>query len=246
MATVAIVVSSKGFHWEELAVAFREFDESGIDTRFFTPIGEQARPDPLSVRVTRMLCYIGWGVSEEMAPHSRFGRELETCLTGTLPVSRLNTDEVDAIYIPGGHGCLFDVNHNPGVHVVIRELYAKNKILSAVCHATSTFAYVEANGDSIVKGKRVTGFPELLDRFLVLIGGVHPAYLPLPFSNERVLRKAGARNEWWDILQAILDPAYMCVDWPFITGVGPKAARKVARTVVKHIKGGSYRKVPDF
>jgi putative intracellular protease/amidase len=128
------------------------------------------------------------------------------------------------------------VNRDETLHEKIAELYRTGKMLSAVCHATSTFALVKMNGRSIAIGKTLTGFPQVLDDVLIPTRGVHPEFLPLPFSNERTLRENGVRVPTFDPLRASLNPRHMCVSLPFITGVGPKSARPVARALVSVLR----------
>ncbi len=134
------------------------------------------------------------------------------------------------------------MNRNERLHDVIRRLYERGCVLSGVCHATSTFAFVMSHGRSIVHGHAMTGFPHALDRTLIPLGFVHPSFVPLPIVNDEELRRAGAELSGVDEARAVLDPRWVRVSLPFITGVGPKAARGVARQVVKALaKRASYR-----
>lgn len=150
--------------------------------------------------------------------------------------------EYDALYLPGGHGCLFDVNTNTTLHGKIRELYEARKILSAVCHATSTFALVKVAGRSIAEGQLLTGFPQVMDDLLIPAHAVDERFLPLPLSNERVLREEGALPAF-DALRGSLNPRHMCVSLPFITGGGPKSARPVARAVITTLRAHGVGRV---
>jgi hypothetical protein len=68
------------------------------------------------------------------------------------------------------------------------------------------------------------------------LGGVAKEFLPMPFSNDRALQDAGADLNWVNQLLAALNPAYVRVDPPFVSGMGPKAARPVARTVLRKMR----------
>ena len=232
---IAMVVSTIGYHWEEVYGAYTEFRKAGYEVQFYTVDGKLPQPDPLSLKITGPLSWVGMGISRGIAPDSPAGRELAGRLASVRPLAELNPDEVDALYLPGGHGCLFDMNRSPALHRVIAALYRQGKPLAGVCHATSTYAFVEENGESIVKGKKLTGFPQALDDLLSGLGGVAAAFLPLPFSNDRALQDAGAQLTWVNQLLAALNPGYVRVDPPFVSGMGPKAARPVARAVVREL-----------
>ncbi len=104
--------------------------------------------------------------------------------------------------------------------------------VTGVCHATSTYAFVEDEKGPIVKGKAFTGFPEFVDTIMSTAGLVQKEFLPIPFSNDQALEDAGADLKWRHKLLAALNPRYTRVDWPFVTGMGPKAARSVARAII--------------
>jgi hypothetical protein len=58
-------------------------------------------------------------------------------------------------------------------------------------------------------------------------------FLPLPLVNDEELIKAGAKLKKADIIEAIANPFTIRVSPPFVTGVGPKAASRVARRVIQ-------------
>jgi putative intracellular protease/amidase len=227
-----MVVSTVGFHWEELFRAYWEFRRAEYAIDLYSVDGSPARPDPLSVTVTGPGAIAGIGVLPHIAPSTRRGHELRAALDEIAPLQQLDADMVDALYLPGGHGCLSDVNRNLRLHSAIGRMYVRGCVLSGVCHATSTFAFVTVNGRSIVTGHELTGFPHALDRTLIALGLVRPEFLPLPLVNDEELRRGGAKLSLLDEARAVVNPRLMRVSLPFITGVGPKAAGRVAREVV--------------
>lgn len=237
--TVAIVVSEKGYHWEELRDAWVEFERAGFTSRFFTPTGAAPAPDPRSVRHSHALARaLGDGTSREEGPESEDGRRLVQALAHVRPVAELDARAVDALYLPGGHGALFDVDANPDVHRAIERLHAAGLPLTGVCHATSAFAGARAtSGRPLVEGRALTGFPAPLDTALVALGMVEPHFLPFPRINDAVLREAGARLGPARVAAAMLNPLYVVEDGPFITGTGPKSAAGVARRLVRRLQG---------
>jgi putative intracellular protease/amidase len=231
MKRIAMVLSTVGYHWEEAFAAYRAFRDARFDVQPFTVDGQPPTPDPYSLAQTGPLSLLGLGVSRRISPKSRKGHEFRELVARAQSVNELRAADFDALYLPGGHGCLFDVNRNPALHACVRELYGKGAILGAVCHATSTFAFVTLDGKSIVHGHALTGFPDPLDRMLIKVGAVHERFLPLPLVNDDELRKAGAKLSRADVAKAMFNPSYMRVSPPFVTGTGPKAARRVAQTI---------------
>jgi putative intracellular protease/amidase len=230
-----MIVSTVGFHWEEVFSAYWEFRDAGWEVSLYSVNGAPARPDPMSLRITGPGALAGLGISPFIAPSTAKGRTLRRALDEIQPLDQLDPRGLDTIYLPGGHGCLFDVNRNGRLHEVIGTLHRRGCVLGAVCHATSTFAFVEAveaERRSIVAGHRLTGFPHALDRALIALGLVHSDYLPLPLINDDELRRAGAKLSHLDEWMAVADPRLMRVSFPFVTGMGPKAAGKVARKMI--------------
>jgi len=232
MPKTVMVVSTTGYHWEEVFGAYREFKNAGWTIDFFTVDGKPPKPDPVSLKLTGPFSLFGFGIARSISPQTPLGQEIEQKLQQARALSEIQLQGVDVLYLPGGHGCLFDMNSNKNLHQIIGKLYAQNIILSGVCHATSTFAFTKEQDRSIVDGKKLTGFPDILDCILVAIGAVDKRFLPIPLSNEKELRKAGAKSSWVQRLFALGNPTHTVVDKPFVTGVGPKAAKRVAQKVI--------------
>ncbi|MGZ3690367.1 MAG: DJ-1/PfpI family protein, partial [Pseudobdellovibrio sp.] len=230
---IAIPVSAVGYHWEELMAAYIQFKKQNIEVDLFTPGGKPAVADPTTVIKTGPISLLGFGTPTSIAPDTEIGHELSEKLKSVKPVSEMRTKDYVAIYIPGGHGCLQDINRDSQLHEKILEFYRDKKILGGVCHATSTFALVQDGGAAITRGKKMTGFPDFLDAGLVSVGMVPKQFLPLPISNDQLLEKSGAQLGFFAKLWAVLWPAYYRVDAPFVTGMGPKAAKQVAVEMIK-------------
>ncbi len=232
MPRIAMVISTVGYHWEELFAAYDVFEQAGVGLELYTVDGSPPKPDPLSVKKSPLFM-VGLGVSAAIAPDTDKGIALRGRLLEVAPLSALDPSRVDAIYLPGGHGCLFDINTNATLHRKIADLFSRGAILSGVCHATSTFSYVTVNGQPITRGHALTGFPNPLDQTLIRLGLVHPEFLPLPLINDDELRRGGAKLSKRDVLGATLNPRTTRISLPFITGVGPKAAAPVAQAVLE-------------
>src|SRR5437868_6614517 len=124
MPAVAIIPSTVGYHWEEVFDAYLLYKESSWQVDFYTVGGKSPKVDPNSVKVRPFLSYFGLGTRESCSPDSDLGKELLSQFSAKLhAIDDLSVDNIDAIYISGGHGCLFDVNTNPIVHAKILDAY---------------------------------------------------------------------------------------------------------------------------
>ena len=62
------------------------------------------------------------------------GLEDKLCTT-SAPVTSIDVDANDALYIPGGHACYGDMMDD-AVATLINKFVAANKIVAADCHGT--------------------------------------------------------------------------------------------------------------
>ena len=62
------------------------------------------------------------------------GLEDKLCTT-SVPVTSIDVDANDALYIPGGHACYGDMMDD-AVATLINKFVAANKIVAADCHGT--------------------------------------------------------------------------------------------------------------
>jgi putative intracellular protease/amidase len=243
MRRVAIIPSIVGYHWEEVYDAYFEFKKAGFIIDFFTVKGKPALADPKSLEERPLLSYFGLGLRNSYSPETDLGKELQYRLTNEInPLQDLFIEIYDAIYIPGGHGCLMDVTINPVLHEKLLQAFYQEKLIAAVCHGSSALAFANDNGIPIIQGKRIIGFPDILDKLLLSFNWIHPKFLPLPYWNEQKIREAGAVISWLDVFWGLLNPTYFLVDAPFITGMGPKAAQNVAKSTIKLAKEKNIQK----
>ena len=138
--------------------------------------------------------------------------------------------DYDAVFFSAGHGALYDY---PTAHHVARvavQLYEAGKPVAAVCHGPVIFAAtVNAQGESIAKGKRITGFTRKGEQLMevdakMAADGVRDC--------ESVAQQVGAV---WD------EPAdpwadYTTADGLILTGVNPASGASLARRLVKAVK----------
>jgi putative intracellular protease/amidase len=98
-----------------------------------------------------------------------------------------HADEFDAVFIPGGHGPIFDLAVAKVSQQVITEFAEKGKIVAAVCHGPAAFMNVTlAGGEHLLKRKEVTGFSNAEEDSIGLSEVV-------PFLLEDKLKEVGAK-----------------------------------------------------
>jgi putative intracellular protease/amidase len=141
-------------------------------------------------------------------------------------------NQYDALFIPGGHGIMFDGPENPALKKIIEHMWKQGKIVSAVCHGPAgLLSPVDpSSGESILKGKRACGFTNSEEKAVGKSDVV-------PFSLEDKMKELGAEFEcgpdWSE---------YVVVDEEngkkLITGQNPQSSRAVAEAVAAAILPG--------
>ena len=69
---------------------------------------------------------------------------------------KLNPDDFDAVFYPGGHGPLWDLANDATSIALIEKFNSQKKPIGFVCHAPAALKNVkDAQGNHLVKGKKV-------------------------------------------------------------------------------------------
>lgn len=78
----------------------------------------------------------------------------------TLTPDQVDPAKYTAVFIGGGAGPLFDVASDPKLLSLIAKVYENGGVLGGCGHGPGSFSNVKlSTGEYLVKGKRVTGFP---------------------------------------------------------------------------------------
>lgn len=108
---------------------------------------------------------------------------------GTMTPAAVVADEYAAVFIGGGAGPLFDVANNPSLLSIVARIYEKGGVVGGGGHGPGSFSNVKlSSGEYLVKGKRVTGFPNSSEKNSKWSKGGSL----LPFLVEDGLRARGA------------------------------------------------------
>ncbi|NTS78478.1 type 1 glutamine amidotransferase domain-containing protein [Catenovulum sp. SM1970] len=78
---------------------------------------------------------------------------------------QINPDDYWGVYIGGGYGVMFDVADNKKIHAIIRRIYESGGMVGVGGHGAGAIANVTlSDGDFLVKGKKVAGFPNSTEK----------------------------------------------------------------------------------
>lgn len=218
MPKILIVVTSHdrideehatGLWLDEYAAPLRVFREAGFDVVTASPRGGKAPVDPRSTE----------GTQPDEAPL----KELENT---RMLIEAGDAGAYDAVFIPGGHGTMFDLATSAALKTLLSEFAAQGKLIGAVCHGPAAFVDAIAAGkpEMLVAGRRMTCFTDSEERAVKLDK-------QMPFLLASKLRQQGAtvieNADWVDHVE---------IDGTWITGQNPQSSASTAKAVVEALK----------
>lgn len=196
-----------GLWLEEFAVPFMLFTQHGYRVTVASSKGGKAPIDPRSKPN-----------SEQQSAWA------EACLAleKTVALSAVNPSEFHAVFIPGGHGTMFDFPDNRQLHGVLGNFAAQDKVIAAMCHGPASLVGIMlADGTPLVANKRITSFTNDEE----IAAGFDSV---MPFLLETRLRELGAnfipQANWTNHIE---------VDGKLVTGQNPQSSRDTALAVME-------------
>ncbi|NOU52271.1 type 1 glutamine amidotransferase domain-containing protein [Pseudoalteromonas sp. JBTF-M23] len=159
----------------EVAPPYHVFVSHGYEVDFASPQGGKVEfmMDPL-------------GISSYTIKYEGFLDKANN----SLKPEQVNPSNYWAVFIGGGYGPLFDVARSPELQNIIAKVYQAGGVVGGSGHGPGAFANAKLeNGQYIVTGKRVAGFPNATEREK---SWAKQGTL-LPFLVEEQLNKRGAK-----------------------------------------------------
>lgn len=205
-----------GFWLEEFAAPYYVFIDSGAQITLASPKGGQPPLDPKSDQPD---------AQTDATRRFQQDTEAQIALADTIPLGEIDPYDFDAVFYPGGHGPLWDLAEDKDSITLLEALYASNKPIAAVCHAPGVFKQVKAaDGQLVVKGKRVTGFTNSEEEAVGLTDVV-------PFLVEDMLKANGGEYS-----KAADWASYVVEDGNLITGQNPASSEAAAQALLKRLE----------
>lgn len=201
-----------GLWLEEFAAPYYVFRDAGVNITLASPKGGQPPIDPKS------------DLPENQTPAmKRFKQDdvAKKAFSQTAKLADMRPEDFDAVFYPGGHGPMWDLAESPDSIALIESFYNSGKYIAFVCHAPGVLHRVTYKGQSLVKGKRITGFTNSEEEEVKLTKVV-------PFLVEDELKRLGAHFEKkpnWE--------SFVVVDGRLITGQNPTSSTAGAQALLK-------------
>lgn len=201
-----------GLWFEELATPYWVFRDAGAAVTLASVAG-----GPVPIDATSMEGEIAESVRRFQADPDAMRQ-----LTESVPVAALAAQDFDAVFLPGGHGTMWDLPDHAALTRLLEDAWAQGKTVSAVCHGPAGLVNVrDQDGRPIVAGRRVSSFTDSEERAVGLAEAV-------PFLLESRLVALGGQFD-----KAPDFEPFAVRDGQLVTGQNPASSAEVARLMLE-------------
>ena len=204
-----------GFWLEEFAAPYYVFLDAGAEITLASPQGGQPPLDPKSDEPDAQTDATRRFKKDEAA---------QNALAHTHKLAEVSAADFDAVFYPGGHGPLWDLAEDKASIALIEQMLASGKPVAAVCHAPGVLRHPKTpDGQSVVRGKNVTGFTNSEEKASGLTDVV-------PFLVEDMLTENGGQyskaGDW---------QVHVLTDGLLVTGQNPASSHPAAEALLKQL-----------
>lgn len=202
-----------GFWLEEFAAPYYIFKDAGATLTLASPKGGQPPLDPKSDEPD---------AQTEATRRFRADQQARDALAHTSTLDSVQEAAFDGIFVPGGHGPLWDLCEDGNVISLLEAFERADKPMALVCHGPAVLRHVRnEDGTHLIQGKSVTGFSNSEEAAVELSSVV-------PFSIEDEFRKLGAIYEkgpdW---------ASHVVIDGRLVTGQNPASSAAAAKALLR-------------
>ena len=209
--------STTGVWLGEFTDPYYEFIDKGYEVTLASPKGGTPPVDPLS-KLTENIT----------ASNRRFDDDevAKAAFNDTYTLGDINVADNDALFIPGGHGPIWDLATNELCGKIILEFLSEQKYVAAVCHGPAALIKAAELQPGLLQGKRITAFSNTEETMVLRSKNV-------PYELETRLKELGA-----DYHAALIPfTSHLEKDGLLITGQNPLSAAPAANALIKALEG---------
>ncbi|BEU98791.1 type 1 glutamine amidotransferase domain-containing protein (plasmid) [Acidovorax sp. DW039] len=205
-----------GVWFEELSTPYYAFVDAGAQVDIASIAGGKIPIDPHSLAVEGK----NSPSVERFLKDAAAIRKIEV----SMKIDGLSTEGYSAVFLPGGHGTMWDLPRSAELASLLSTAWANGKVVSAVCHGPAGLVNVkDTNGQPLVAGRRVAAFTNSEEAVVGLTDKV-------PFLLETRISMLGAKYESGPDFQP-----FAVRDGKLVTGQNPASSDEVARLVLQAV-----------
>jgi putative intracellular protease/amidase len=209
--------SKTGVWLGEFTDPYYEFVDQGYEVTLASPKGGEPPVDPLS-KLTENITESNRRYQDDERTQQLF--------KNTRTLDGMDAAAFDALFIPGGHGPVWDLATDARCGAIINDFLDQGKPIAAVCHGPAAFIQAAALRPGLLQGKRLTAFSNTEETMNMRSGNV-------PYMLETRLKELGA-----DFHSALIPyTAHTEEDGLLITGQNPASAGPAAKALIAALEG---------
>jgi len=210
-----------GFYFDEMATPYWALRDAGYDVELASVKGGEAIWDVGS--------YGEPGKRPSAVQRFIDNADAMASLSRTHSVASLDPTAYDTVFLPGGHGTMWDFT-DPNLIGLVGRAWDSGAVLGAVCHGPAGLVNAkDRNGQPIVRGRKVNSFTDAEE------GAVKMTEI-VPFLLEAELRGQGALFEASGNFQE-----HAVRDGRLVTGQNPQSVVKVTRLLLEALSDQAVR-----
>ena len=210
-----------GFYFDEMATPYWALFDAGYTVDIASVKGGNAPYDIGSYGEK----------GNRAAPVQRFIDDVASMakIKSSLPISAIEVGDYGAIFLPGGHGTMWDFTDEKLAQLV-GKAWDNGSVIGAVCHGPAALVHAKkADGTPVVSGLKVNSFTDAEEAAVGLTEIV-------PFLLETELRKRGAKFENVGNFES-----HAVRDGQLVTGQNPRSAKAVAGLMLEALAAQKHK-----
>jgi putative intracellular protease/amidase len=208
-----------GVWFEELSTPYYAFVDAGLTVEIASVAGGNVPVDPHSIEAEGSRAP---SVARFLADAAAMTR-----LRQSLALDTVSADGYAAVFLPGGHGTMWDLATSERLAGLLSMAWADGKVVAAVCHGPAGLVNArDVDGKPLVAGRRVSAFTNREEAAAQLTEVV-------PFLLETRLRELGARYESGPDFEP-----FALRDGRLVTGQNPASSERAAQLVLEALAAG--------
>ncbi|WOO42342.1 type 1 glutamine amidotransferase domain-containing protein [Rubellicoccus peritrichatus] len=205
-----------GMWLEEAAAPYYAFIDAGYDVVVASPKGGKTPIDPRSLEA---------GNQTDATKRFLSDSKARKAFMEAIPLDELSDVEYTAVFLPGGHGPMWDLANNEKLGDILVEAQKQNKPIGAVCHGPAgLLSAKDTDGNWIFADKEMTAFTNSEESAVQLDKVV-------PFLLETEIVKQGATFS----RRTNFTP-HVVVDGLLVTGQNPPSSEGTAEEIIRLIQ----------
>ncbi|MGQ0527293.1 MAG: type 1 glutamine amidotransferase domain-containing protein [Alphaproteobacteria bacterium] len=207
-----------GFHFSEMSDPYYILEDHGVEVDIASIKGGEPPVDPNFLK-------------DPADSVTRFKKDAAAMkkLKSTKKIDDVDVKGYEGIFLPGGHGTMWDFPESKGLQNALEKIWKQEKIIAAICHGAAGFVKAkDTEGQPLIKNHRINCFTDEEERKVKKDKVV-------PFLLETKLHDLGAIFEHAEPFQAIVVD-----DGRIITGQNPASTELVANTILRAVGISPY------